>query len=115
MTVSVDQSKSLLSKELGDRSTQIGRRLGALAGDMRLVGRQLREYGVAPLATSYVEQGAELADRFGRYLENADGGRLIGDLEGYARRQPWIVAGAAAAAGFAASRFLKKSRARYAR
>jgi hypothetical protein len=115
MTVSVDQSKALLSKELGDRSTQIGERIGALAGDMRLVGRQLREYGASPLVTSYVEHGAKLAEQFGRYLAAADGGRLIGDLEEYTRRKPWVVAGAVAAAGFAAARMLKTSRARYAR
>jgi hypothetical protein len=42
---SVDQPKSFLSKQLDDRSTQAGQRLGVLAGDLRLVGEQLREYG----------------------------------------------------------------------
>jgi hypothetical protein len=110
----VDQSKSFLSKEVDDRSTQVGQRIGALAGDLRLVGEQLREYGVPPLVAGYVDEGAKLAQRFGRYLETADGDRLIGDVEDYTRRQPWIVAGAAVIVGFAASRFLK-TRARYAR
>jgi ElaB/YqjD/DUF883 family membrane-anchored ribosome-binding protein len=39
---------------------------------------------------------------------------LIGDLEDYTRRRPWIVVGAAAVAGFVASRFLKTSSSRYA-
>ena len=92
----------------------MGQRVGALAGDLHLVGEQLREYGVPPLATIYVDEGAKLADRFGRYLRETDGDRLIVDLEVLARRRPWIVAGAAAVAGFAASRFLKTSRARHA-
>jgi hypothetical protein len=109
----VDQSKSFLSKELDDRSTRVGQQIAAIAGDLRLVGDQLREYGVPPLAATYVAEGAKLADRLGRYLETSDGDRLIGDLEDYTRRQPWVVAGAAAIVGFAASRFLK-TRLRYA-
>ncbi len=110
----MDQSKSFLSKYLDDRSTRAGQQIGALAGDLRLAGEQLRGYGVPSFATIYVDHGADLIDRVGRYLEVTDGDRLIGDLENYARRRPWIVAGAAAATGFAASRFLKTSRARYA-
>jgi hypothetical protein len=32
-----------------------------------------------------VDEGAKLADRFGRYLRETDGDRLIVDLEDYAR------------------------------
>jgi hypothetical protein len=111
----VDQSKSFLSKQLDDRSTDIGQRVGELAGDLRLVGEQLRGYGVPPAAAAYVDQGAVLVGQVGRYLVQTDPDRMIVDLEAYTRRQPWVVAGAAALVGFAASRFLKTSGSRYAR
>jgi hypothetical protein len=105
-------SKSFLSQQLGVRSTQVGERIGALAGDLRLAGEQLRSYGIPGFAAVYANRGADVAERVSRYLEAADGDRLIGDLEEYTRREPLIVAGAAAVAGFAASRFLKTSRSR---
>jgi hypothetical protein len=106
------ESKSFLSQQLDVRSTQVGERIGALASDLRLAGEQLRGYGIPGFAAAYANRGADLAERFGRYLEASDGDRLIADLEEYTRREPLIVAGAAAVAGIAASRFLKTSRSR---
>jgi len=108
----LNQGKSLLGKQVDDRSTQIGQQIGSVAQDLRNVGDQLRQSGTVGAAAGYVDQGADLIERVGRYLEDADSDRLIGDLENYARRQPWAIAAAALVAGFAASRFLKTSSAR---
>jgi hypothetical protein len=79
---------------------------------LRNVGDQLRQSGAVSGAAGYVDQGAELVEKLGQYLQDADSDRLIGDLESYARKQPWAIAGAALVLGFAASRFLKTSSAR---
>ncbi|HEV2738792.1 MAG TPA: hypothetical protein VGU66_09455 [Candidatus Elarobacter sp.] len=105
----VNQGKSFLGKQVDERSTVIGQQIGSLAQDLRNVGDQLRESGTAGGAAGYVDQGAELVDKLATYLQGADSDRLIGDLEDYARRQPWAIAGAALVLGFAASRFLKTS------
>ncbi|HEY0382857.1 MAG TPA: hypothetical protein VGC72_11735 [Candidatus Elarobacter sp.] len=108
----VNQGKSFLGKQVDERSTVIGQQIGSLAQDLRNVGDQLRESGTVGAAAGYVDQGAELVDKLATYLQDADSDTLIGDLENYARRQPWAIAGAALVLGFAASRFLKTSSAR---
>ena len=52
---------------------------------------------------------AERTERLGGYLSSANSDRLLRDVEGFARRQPWLMAAAGATAGFLASRFLKAS------
>jgi hypothetical protein len=105
----VNQGKSFLGKQVDERSTVIGQQIGSLAQDLRNVGDQLRESGTVGSAAGYVDQGAELVDKVAQYLQNADSDQLIGDLEHYARQQPWAIAGAALVLGFAASRFIKTS------
>lgn len=108
----VNQGKSILGKQVDERTTQIGEQIGSVAQDLRNVGDQLRQSGSVGLAAGYVDQGADFVDRLGQYLRDADSERLIGDLESYARKQPWLIAGGALVLGFAASRFLKTSSAR---
>jgi hypothetical protein len=108
----VNQGKSFLGKQVDERSTVIGQQIGSLAQDLRNVGDQLRESGTVGAAAGYVDQGAQIVDKLATYLQDADSDRLIGDLENYARRQPWAIAGAALVLGFAASRFLKTSSSR---
>ena len=105
----VHQSKSYVSRQIDERSTQVGEQMGSVASDLRNVGRQLGESDVASPVAGYVDQGADLVERFGTYLQDADTERLIGDLEEIARRQPWAIAAGALVLGFAASRFIKTS------
>jgi hypothetical protein len=105
----VQGSKSFLGKQVDERSTMIGQRIGTVAEDLRNVGDQLRATGVAGGAAGYADRGAELVDQLSHYLQDADSERMIGDLEGIARRSPWAIAAGAMMLGFAASRFLKTS------
>jgi hypothetical protein len=105
----VKQSKSFFGKQVDERSTLLGRKAGAIAQELHTVAGQLRTSGVPGSATAYVDRGAELVDGLGQYLQEADSDRLIGDLETFARREPWAIAAGALVAGFAASRFLKAS------
>ncbi len=108
----VDQSKSFLGKQVDDKTTEIGQQIGSVAQELRSVGDQLKQSPIAGPVTGYVDQGVEYVERLGQYLQDADSDRLLGDLENFARQQPWAVAAGALVLGFAASRFLKTSSAR---
>ena len=105
----VEQSKSFLSKQVDERSTQLGQQIETVAQDLRRVGEHLRDTEVGGAAAGYVDQGVELIERLAHYLEDSDGERLIADAENSVRRQPWALAGVGLVLGFAASRFLKAS------
>lgn len=108
----VDQSKSFLGKQVDDRTTQIGQQIGSVAQELRSVGDQLKQSPLAGPVAGYVDQGVGYVERLGQYLQDADSDRLVGDLESFARQQPWAVAAGALVLGFAASRFLKTSSSR---
>ena len=46
------------------------------------------------------------------YLSESDADRILGDIEDFGRRQPWVVIGGGIALGLVASRFLKASSSR---
>ncbi len=108
----VDQSKSFLGKQVDDKTTEIGQQIGSVAQELRSMGDQLKQSPIAGPVAGYVDQGVGYVERLGQYLQDADSDRLIGDLEGFARQQPWAVAAGALVLGFAASRFLKTSSSR---
>ena len=56
-----------------------------------------------------VDKIAEQTEHLGQYLQAADAERILADVESFARRRPWLTAGAAAAVGFVASRLVKAS------
>ena len=105
------QARSRLRDQVDRRSTQAGDQEQSAAQDVRKVAEQLRGQGKDTPAR-VAEQVADRAESFGSYLRDADGERLLGDAETFARRQPWLVAAAGLALGFAASRFLKASSSR---
>jgi len=102
------QVRGRLREQIDQRSTNAGEQVHSTANDVRGVAEELRRQGKDTPAR-LAEQVADRVDSFGSYLRNADGERMLGDVERYARRQPWAVAAGAAALGFVASRFLKAS------
>jgi hypothetical protein len=105
------QAKSTLRSQLDQRSTDAGRKVGGLASDVRSVGDQLREQGKDQPA-KLADQAADRAERLGSYLSESDADRILGDVEDFGRRQPWVVIAGGVALGLVASRFLKASSAR---
>jgi hypothetical protein len=96
-----------------ERSTQFGEQIGQQADDVRSIAQQMREQGKEGPA-KMAEQAADRAERFGSYLRDSDGQRILNDVERMARDNPWAVIVGGMAVGFAASRFLKaSSRERY--
>jgi ElaB/YqjD/DUF883 family membrane-anchored ribosome-binding protein len=105
------QARGRLRDQVDQRSTQAGDQVHSTAQDVRNVAEQLRGQGKdAPARVA--EQVADRVESFGTYLRDAEGERLLRDVEDFARRQPWLLAAGGLALGFAASRFLKASSSR---
>jgi hypothetical protein len=102
------EARGRLRNQVNERSTQIGERVGAGAGDARSVADELRKQGKDTPAR-YLDQAADRAERFGDYFKESDGDTILRDIEDRARRNPWAVAVGGLALGFAASRMLKAS------
>jgi hypothetical protein len=102
------EARGRVRDQVDQRSTQLGEQVGSGASDARSVAEQLRNQGQQTPAR-YLEQAADRAERFGGYLRDSDGDRLLNDVEDFARRNTWAVALGGIALGFAASRLLKAS------
>jgi hypothetical protein len=105
------QASDRLRQQVDTRSTQTGEQVTSLADAMRKTGVQLRSEGKETPA-KLTDQTAERAERLGSYLRDSDADRILGDVEAFARRQPWAFAAGGLALGFVLSRFLKASSSR---
>lgn len=107
------QTREQLRAQIDERTTQVGEQVSSAAQAFRQTAEQLRQEG-NDRAGSMVETVAERGERLGSYLSSADGESVLREVEDFARRQPWVVAGIGAVAGFLAARFVKaSSRSRY--
>jgi ElaB/YqjD/DUF883 family membrane-anchored ribosome-binding protein len=104
----VGQARDKVREQVDRRSTQAGEQVRSAAGDVRTVADELRKQGKDAPAR-YAEQAADRAERLGGYLHDADGDRILRDVEEYARRNPWAVVAGGVTLGFMASRLLKAS------
>ena len=103
-----EKMRGRVSAQVDQRSTQAGEQVRGSAEDVRSFAQQLREQGKDKPA-QYAEQAADRAERLGGYLTDADGDRILHDVEGFGRRNPWAVVAGGVALGFVASRMLKAS------
>jgi ElaB/YqjD/DUF883 family membrane-anchored ribosome-binding protein len=104
-----EQGKSKLGETLDQRTNDAGVQARKMAQALRRGGEQLANEGDGQQAAGLAEGAADRIERLGGYLEQTSGDELIRDVEDFARRRPWIVAGIGLVAGLAASRFLKAS------
>jgi hypothetical protein len=103
-----DQTRTQLREQIDTRTTQAGEQLSSAAQAIRSAGQQLRDEG-NDRAAGMIDAIADRGQRLGSYLTGTDGDRLLGDVEDFARRQPWLIATAGAVAGFLGARFVKAS------
>jgi hypothetical protein len=104
-----EQGKSKLGERLDQRTNEAGAQARKVAQALRRSGEQLSNEGNGQQAAELVEGAADRIERLGGYLERTSGTELVRDMEGFARRRPWMIAGMGLVAGLAASRFLKAS------
>ena len=102
------QARDRVRVQVDQRSTQAGEQIAGQAGDLRAVADQLYGQGKDRPA-QLTERAAQETERVAWYLKDADADRILGDVEGFARKNPWAVVAGGIAIGFAASRFLKAS------
>ena len=97
-----------IREQLDQRSTQAGEQLQSIGKTLQSGANQLRSEG-KDVPARVVEEVARRADDVGGYLQSAEADRILDDIEGFARRRPWLTAGVGALAGLLASRFVKAS------
>jgi len=108
------QARAQLRDQIEQRSSQAAEQITQQASDLRTVSQSLREQGKDGPAKA-ADRLAGHAERVGSYLRGKSAEQLLHDAEDLGRKRPWTAAGAGAAVGLAASRFLKaSSRERYA-
>lgn len=97
-----------IREQLDTRSTEAGHQVDSVGQAMRSAGEQLKGQG-NDLPAKVAEQLAQRAEQLGSYLRESDADQILGDLEDFGRRQPWVVATVGLAMGVAGARFLKAS------
>jgi ElaB/YqjD/DUF883 family membrane-anchored ribosome-binding protein len=103
-----EQGTLRLRDQFDQRSSQAGSRVRSLAEALRRSGDEMRSEGDAN-AGQLSGQAADRIERLASYLEQKNGDELMRDVESFARRRPWLLAGLGILAGVATSRFMKAS------
>jgi ElaB/YqjD/DUF883 family membrane-anchored ribosome-binding protein len=103
-----EQGSARLRDQFDERSTQAGTQVRSLAEALRRSGNDLSNDGNGN-AAQLTGQAADRIERVGNYLEQKSGDELMRDIESFARRRPWMLAGIGMLAGLAAARFMKAS------
>jgi ElaB/YqjD/DUF883 family membrane-anchored ribosome-binding protein len=103
-----EQGSVRLRDQFDRRSNQAGSQVRSLADALRRSGNDLTNEGNSNGA-QLAEQAADRIERIGSYLEQKSGDELMRDIETFARRRPWMLAGLGMLAGIAAARFMKAS------
>jgi hypothetical protein len=103
-----EQGSARLRDQFDQRSNQAGSQARSLAEALRRSGNDLNGEGNGNVS-QLTNQVADRIDGLGSYLEQKSGDELMRDLETFARRRPWMLAGLGMLAGVAAARFMKAS------
>jgi ElaB/YqjD/DUF883 family membrane-anchored ribosome-binding protein len=103
-----EQGAVRLRDQFDQRSTQAGSQVRSLAEALRRSGNDLSDEGNSN-AAQLTGPAADRIERVGSYLEQKSGDELMRDIETFARKRPWMLAGIGMLAGMAAARFIKAS------
>jgi ElaB/YqjD/DUF883 family membrane-anchored ribosome-binding protein len=104
-----EKGRAELREQLDERTNDIGRQARSLADALRRAGSEANPVASGAGVERVTSGVAERLEQAGGYLEQARGEEMLRDAERFVRTRPWIVAGAAAAVGFAFSRILRAS------
>ena len=102
------QASEKLQEQIDQRSTDVGSQARSVAGALRDTTGNLREEGKTGAAT-VAEQAADKIEQLGGYLERMDGQSIMRDIQSFARRRPWALAGIGVVTGLIGARFAKAS------
>lgn len=107
----LDDVKQQGVAEVEGRKRYMADEVGGFASALHTTARQLNEQNQSVTAR-YIEQAAGNLEQFAQGIRNQDLGRVVRQVEDFARRQPALFLGGAVAVGFLLARFLKSSAAR---
>ena len=102
-----EQGSAQLRDQLDQRSRQAGAQTRSFAETLRRTGSDLQRDGNS--GGRLAVEAADRIERLGGYLEQRSGDELMRDIETFARRRPWMLAGLGMLAGIAGARFMKAS------
>jgi hypothetical protein len=102
------KAQESIRRQIDERSTEAGERVGGTAGDLRSVGEELRKQGKDGPAR-LADRAAEQTEKVGSYLRDKSSDDLLHDVEDFGRQRPWAVLAGGVALGTVAARFLKAS------
>jgi hypothetical protein len=97
-----------VKSQLANQKHEAAQRLTPVQTALRETSQQLRKQGQGPVA-EYADKASDQVERFSGYLRENDVDRLMDDARRFARRNPALFLGSAAALGFFATRFLKST------
>ena len=101
------EAQNAASTKLAAGKDYAGEHLRSVADALRTTSRQLR--AEESELTPYEDRAASSLDGLSSYLATRTLSQLIGDVEGYARREPAVFLGGAFFAGMLGGRFLKSA------
>jgi hypothetical protein len=102
------QAGSQLADQADQRRGTAAETLMSTAQSIRQAGKQLDEEG-QPQPAQVITFAAEQLEAGASYLRRTEVRHMLSQVDGIARRQPWLVLGVGVAAGFVATRLLKST------
>jgi ElaB/YqjD/DUF883 family membrane-anchored ribosome-binding protein len=103
------KGRAELREQLDERTNDVGRQARSLADALRRAGNEASPVASGAGVERVTSGVADRLEQAGNYLEQARGEEMLRDAERFVRTRPWVVAGTAAAVGFALSRILRAS------
>jgi len=104
----VSQAREQVTANVKTQTTRGANIATVLSASLHDAGTQLRQQDEEAVAT-YLDQAAGQVEQIGAMLDKQEYGKLIGTVQGFARRQPVLFFAAAVAVGVAGARFLRSS------
>lgn len=103
-----DKATQSAQRQLAGGKDRAAETIEHLAGALRQTGEQLGTKDM-PMVNDYLGRVATQAESLADYLKKNSFGNVVGDLERFARREPFLFMGSALVAGLLGGRFLKSS------
>jgi len=107
-TLVADTARREATRKVESQRQRAAGELGEMANAMRQTSSQLRQQQTSSMP-NFIDKAADQVERVSGYLENATLGDMVGRVEGFARREPFLFLGGAFAVGLLGARLLKAS------
>lgn len=104
-----DQARQAARTQAATRKDQAAQGLSVVSSAVRDMSDKLRQSDQTSSYAQYADQAAHQIQRFSGYLRDHDVRQVVGDVEGWVRRDPALALGGAFVLGLVAARFLKSS------